>query len=407
VGGSGGAGGTGTGGTGAGGTGGGAGGTGGSGGTGGLGGAGGPMISADHSSYTPGSTITVTYSGLPGNPHDWIALAPAGSPYSTYNAWVYTAGKTSGTATFTAPSNPGSYVARAFLNDSATLLVESASFTVSSGSTIAADKSSYAPASTITATYSGLPGNAHDWIALAPAGSPVSTYIAWVYTGGLTSGTATFTAPSSLGSYVVRAFLNDTATVLAESAPFTISSGSTIATDKSSYAPASTITVTYSGLPGNAHDWIALAPANSAYTTYVAWVYTGGLTSGTATFTAPSGLGSYVVRAFLNDTATLLAESVPFAVSTGSTISTDKATYVSGATVKVTYAGLPGNAHDWIALAPPGSPGTTYVAWVYTGGLTSGTATFTAPSAGSYVARAFLNDTATLLAESATFTVTP
>jgi hypothetical protein len=367
----------------------------------------GPGISTDQSSYAPGSTITVTYSGLPGNPHDWIALASAGAPYGTYVAWVYTGGKTSGAATFTAPSHPGSYVVRAFLNDTLTLLGESASFTVSTSSAITTDKSSYIPGSTITATYSGLPGNAHDWIALAPAGSPASTYLAWVYTGGLTSGTATFTAPGSLGSYVVRAFLDDSLTLLSESVPFTVSTSSTISTDKSSYGPASTITVTYSGLPGNAHDWIALASANAPYANYVAWVYTGGLSSGTATFTAPSSLGSYVVRAFLNDTTTLLAESTWFTVSTGSTISTDKATYASGATVKVTYAGLPGNAHDWIALAPVGSAGTTYVAWVYTGGLTSGTATFTAPSAGSYVARALLNDTATLLAESASFTVTP
>jgi hypothetical protein len=135
-------------------------------------------------------------------------------------------------------------------------------------------------------------------------------------------------------------------------------------------------------------------------------VYTGGKTSGTATFTAPASGGSYVARAFLNDTLTLLAESAPFTVTASSTISTDQSSYGPGATVTVTYAGLPGNAKDWIALAATGSPGTTFLAWVHTGGKTSGTATLTAPlNGGSYVARAFLNDTPTLLAESASFTV--
>ena len=41
-----------------------------------------PSVSTDHPSYQTGSTITVSYAGLPGNYHDWIAIAPAGSPYT-------------------------------------------------------------------------------------------------------------------------------------------------------------------------------------------------------------------------------------------------------------------------------------------------------------------------------------
>jgi hypothetical protein len=317
---------------------------------------------------------------------------------------VYTGGQTSGTATFAAPLNGGPYVARAYLNDTNTLLAESAPFTITSA-TVSTNQSSYAPSTTVTVTYAGLPGNANDWIALAPAGSPATTHLAWMYTGGQTSGTATFTAPLNGGPYVARAYLNDTNTLLAESAPFTITS-STVSTDQSNYAPGAPVTVTYAGLPGNAKDWISIAPAGSPSTTFVAWVYTGGQTSGTATFTAPLTAGSYVARAFLNDAPTLLAESAPFTV-TSPTISTNQSSYAPSSIITVTYAGLPGNAKDWISIAPAGSPETTFVAWVYTGGQTSGTATFAAPvTAGSYVARAFLNDAPTLLAESAPFTVT-
>ena len=123
----------------------------------------------------------------------------------------------------TAPLSGGPYVTRAFLNDTSALLVESASFTIAS-STTSTNQSSYAPGATVTVTYAGLPGNAKDWVALAPAGSPATTHLAWMYTGGQTSGTATFAAPSSGGPYVARAYLNDTNTLLAESASFTISS---------------------------------------------------------------------------------------------------------------------------------------------------------------------------------------
>jgi ABC-type sulfate transport system substrate-binding protein len=85
-------------------------------------------------------------------------------------------------------------------------------------------------------------------------------------------------------------------------------------------------------------------------------------------------------------------------------VSTNASSYATGATVTVSYSGLPGNAHDWIAIAPSGTGNTSYVAWVYTNGQVSGTATFTAPAAWTYVARAFANDTFILLAQSATFT---
>jgi hypothetical protein len=159
-------------------------------------------------------------------------------------------------------------------------------------------------------------------------------------------------------------------------------------------------------LPGNAKDWIAIAPAASANTSYLTFVYTNGQTSGTATFTAP-GAGSYVARAFSDNSFTRLAESAPFIVVAGAaaTISTDLASYPSGGTITVTYTGLPGNAKDWIAIAPAGSDNTSYLDFTYTNGQTSDTATFTAPGTGSYVARAFSDNSFNLAAESTQFTV--
>jgi hypothetical protein len=111
-----------------------------------------------------------------------------------------------------------------------------------------------------------------------------------------------------------------------------------------------------------------------------------------------------VARAFPNNTFTLLVESAAF--TTGPGISTDKLSYAVHDTVTVSYSGLPGNPDDWIGIAPAGSPNTTYLAYVLTNGQTSGTATFFAPAAGRYVARAFPNNTFALLAETASFAVT-
>jgi len=358
-----------------------------------------PTVGTDSLSYDVGARITVTYAGLPGNAKDWIDIAPAGSDNTNHVAWVYSNGRASGTATFIAPA-VGSYVARTFSNDTFTLLAESPAFQVTSP-TVTTDQLAHVPGSTVTVTYAGLPGNARDWIAIAAAGSADTSYIAWVYSNGQTSGSATFTAPAA-GSYVARTFSNDTFTLLAESAPFTVSTP-TISTDQVLYGLTSTVTVTYAGLAGNATDWIALAAAGSANTTYVAWVFTNGQTSGTATFAAPVA-GSYVARAFSTGTYTLLAESPAFETLVR-TVSTDRQVYAPGSTVTVRYAGLAGYAKDWIALAAAGSANTSFVSWVYSNGQTTGTATFTAATAGLYVARTFTNDMFTLVAESLPFTV--
>ncbi len=367
-----------------------------------------PTITTDQSSYEPGTIVTVTYAGMPGYANDWIALAPAGAPNTTYRAYVFTNGQTSGTISFTAPVTAGSYVVRAFPRNTFALLTETAPFTVGSPSVtpvVGTDRSSYVFGTTITVTYSGLPGNLEDSIVLTTAGAANTSVLASVFTNGQTSGTATFTAPAAVGSYVIRAFPNNTYDLFAESAPFAITSGATVSVDQSFYVVGATVTVSYAGLPGNADDWIALAPAGAPNKTYRAYVFTNGQTSGTATFMAPA-VGSYVARAFPHNTFAQLAESPAFTITRAATVSVDQPSYAVGATVTVSYADLPGNADDWIALAPAGAPNKTYRAYAFTKGQTSGTATFTAPAAGSYVVRAFPHNTFALLAESPAFAVT-
>ena len=182
-----------------------------------------------------------------------------------------------------------------------------------------------------------------------------------------------------------------------------------IRTNASSYTTVDTITVTWNGLPANATDWVGLAPAGSPATTVATWVYTGGTIGRSATFSAANlAPGSYVARAFVSDSYTILAESAPFTVAgaTPAGISTNASTYARGQAIVVSWAGLSTSATNWIAYAPSGSPDTTVTRWVYTGGAATGSFAFEGPlAAGTYVARSFSNDTYIKTGESAAFVV--
>jgi hypothetical protein len=78
--------------------------------------------------------------------------------------------------------------------------------------------------------------SATNWIAYAPAGSPDTTVVRWVYTGGQAMGSFTFDGTLA-GSYVARSFISDSYNKSGESAPFTVASGATISTDASTYGP--------------------------------------------------------------------------------------------------------------------------------------------------------------------------
>jgi hypothetical protein len=98
----------------------------------------------------------------------------------------------------------------------------------------------------------------------------------------------------------------------------------------------------------------------------------------------------------------------PLASPQSASVSTDASTYTTSGAITVSWTGLPGNAKDWIGLAPSGAGASTVNKWIYTGGSVADHTVFGGGSlaAGTYVARAFVNDTYTITAESAAFTVT-
>ncbi len=280
----------------------------------------GSPVTTSASTYPANTPITVSWTHLPGNPADWVALSPAGSKYDVVTRWLYTGGQVAGSQVFsTGLVGAGTYVARAYAPNAYYISGESPPFTVTpnAAGTVTTDASTYTTVQTVTVSWSGLPGNQHDWIALAPDGSSDQTFVRWVYTNGAAAGSYAFDAPASAGSYVARAFLNDTYVKLGESAVFMVTTGATatVVTDASSYTTGQTVTVSWTGLPGNQRDWIAIAPNGSSDQTVTQYVYTAGAAAGSFSFQGTLGAGSYVARAFLNDTYAKQAESAAFTVN--------------------------------------------------------------------------------------------
>ena len=259
----------------------------------------------------------------------------------------------------------------------------------------------YSVGSSIGVSWSRLPGNAHDWISIAPVDSDPTTVSRWIYTNGALDGTTSFPAMSR-GKYVARAYLDDSYTILAESA-FTVT-GVSVTVDRAAYLFGAAITVTWDGLPGSSGDFVGISAEGSSPPETIVGYYFGDMPSGSYVFDL-SISGRFVARAWGNDNSiNILAQSDVF--TSGVTLTTTLASYPLGQTIPVEWSLLPGNSlHDWIAIAPQGSPPTTVTTWAYAHGNAAGTHVFWGPPAGTYVARAFSDDSYEMLIESAPFVV--
>jgi hypothetical protein len=172
---------------------------------------------------------------------------------------------------------------------------------------ILARQGSYRLGEELSLSFKHLPGNALDWIAIAPKDSDDITFVSWVYTNGQTDGAVSFSELPP-GVYVARAFENDGWTKLAESAPLFVTTAAKVKTDKSTYAAGEAITVSYSNFSGAQTDWITIVAADTMNESYNEFYYTAGNTMGEMSF---SGLdrGTYEVRGFYNDQWTRIATS--------------------------------------------------------------------------------------------------
>jgi len=209
---------------------------------------------------------------------------------------------------------------------------------------LATDKTDFGPGEAITVRFSGMSGDSQDYVAVALAGSANGSFATYAYTGGVREGTVTLQAPTTPGSYELRAFFREDESVLRASLPITVGGAAplpdvvtppeppaadevvapspddpaadavvALTLDKATYAPGEAITITYTGMFGDPWDYLAIADAGSEIWSRYSHVYTGPR-EGTATLAAPTAPGNYEIRAFFRDDDSILHGMVTFKV---------------------------------------------------------------------------------------------
>ena len=308
----------------------------------------GPRIILDDLSYPDTGAVTVRFQNLPAGSAASIEMLNVAAGYAPYTtAYAQDAASGSVTIELDGQLDPGVYLVRAEVmppdTDESFILHRDLSITAAAAGLVLS-KTDYAPGEMMTVQFTGMSGSDRDYVATAPAGSPPSTYLRYVYTAGTTEGSVTLAAPTEPGNYEMRAFFRDQTNLYRASLPFTVSGGAapdptvapTVETpgvvvppkadapqadgsaslqlDKTSYAPYETITITYSGMSGDPFDYVTTVAAGAPLTAYLQYAYTEGRTEGTATLIAPTEPGSYEVRAFFREDESVLRGSASFTV---------------------------------------------------------------------------------------------
>ena len=399
-----------------------------------------PTLEVSTTSPGPGESVLATVSDGPGNRLDWVALAAVASPFTTNLDWQYlngsrsapATGLTSAQLTFAMPLTPGEYEFRFFADNGYTLLATSPVVSLRSPS-LTVSVTSATAGEWVLVTVSDGPANRLDWLALAAAGSPLTSFLDWQYLNGsrsapatgLTSAQLTFAMPQTPGEYEFRFFENYGYTLLATSPVVTVAPSTTPELEVS---PAS-LSFGSVEVGSSAEQLVTIRNAG------------GGTLTGEATVTGAGfsfvGLGSYSLGAGETASLTVRFEPVDHGEASGAltltgadgatvalsgsgtaepSLAVSSTSVTPGESVLVTVSDGPGNLLDWVALAVVGSPFTTNVDWQYLSGsrsvpatgVTSAQLTFAMPQTpGEYEFRFFENYGYGLLAKSPLVTVAP
>ncbi len=394
-------------------------------------------VTTDRTLYTPSDPVEVCWVGAPGNLTDWVGIAKRALPstelYSYTDVdgnplWDYTDGALSGCATFTTDKVLGQYAARAFENDTYIAFANQDLFTVNfepadpavipSGS-LSADLADFHSGEPIEVTFEGLPGNVHDFIVLAPAGSSTSDpneILWWDYTDGQDSGTRTIFSLLDSGDYVLRAYADNSFSVLVESLTLTVTVDPDLVPKAYSVpvciAPGTPeLYVAYQNTSQGLDAWVGIFDADSASDSFsYVWSYVSGSSEASALFPVASLVeGDYEIR--LLNGRRIVAYSSPLTVSAAcpvASLTADQAWYTVGSPISLSFSGLNGHPHEYVGLLFDGLDPTSglYSPAVSVAPDPSGGVILTATE-GAYRAHAFLDPDGSSLANTAVIPVCP
>lgn len=271
---------------------------------------GGARATLQRSAYPVGYPIPVRFEGMPGHARDYVAITEAGATGIGETRYEFLKGQKDGEIILRPVMKPGSYELRLYFgNDEETGRSDRVRFTTpltitpADPITLTPEASSVPEGRAIRLRYEGLPGNDKDWLSTALAGSKDGDYISYRYTNGATAGEIELPPLMKPGLYEVRVYFDDITSDRTVQAriPIEVTPAPPVrlTLDAAAYAPGARIAVTFSDLPGNQKDWLALGrPGDDGYLSYE---YTGGETSGTQSLSAPDEPGEYEVRAYFDD----------------------------------------------------------------------------------------------------------
>ncbi len=264
----------------------------------------------EQDSYPVGQAIPVRVVGMPGGNNDYVAIAAAGSPGYGELRYEYLRGRKEADITLRPVMKPGNYEVRLFFGNDlernkSDVIRFSTPLTITPALpiTLTPSATTVYEGTAIRIDFAGLPGNDKDWIATAEAGMPDGEYISYEYTNGAKAGSLTLKPLMTAGKYEIRVYFDDLTSdrTVQMRLPIEVTPAPPVVlvVDALTYAPGSTITVSFNSMPGNKKDWFALGRAgDDGYLTYE---YTDGASSGTETFRAPDEPGDYEIRAYFDD----------------------------------------------------------------------------------------------------------
>jgi subtilisin len=314
-----------------------------------------PSLTVNATAVAPSSRVTVTLAHGFGGSSDWLALAAAGSPNTSYVTFTYVGTNVADrTWTVTMPSTPGAYEFRLFLNNTYTRAATSPTVTVDTAVNPLPTVTSLSPAS------AGAGGPSFI-LTVNGSGFLSSSVVRWNGSARPTSFVSSTQLQASIGAADIASPSTAQVTVFSpapgggtsSALPFAINIAPGLAVSATSIAPGGSVTVTLSNGSGGGLDWLAFAQTSAPNTSYISFVYVGaGVTSRTWTVTAPTTPGTYEFRLFLNNgytrastspTVTVQAQASP--VPSVSSLSPNRASAGSAAfTLVVTGTGFVGTS---------------------------------------------------------------
>jgi hypothetical protein len=278
------------------------------------------------------------------------------------------------------------------------------------------DKAAYETGQSLTATWTGGPGNPTDWVGIYQEGQTPGSVgsTLWYYvngtrtaTSGLTDGSVTFANLSlAPGNWVAHFLSNDGYDAITDPVPFAIEgvNFSSFTADASIVSPGTPVILSWVIDPNGQPTPTATLTGGSAPVDVTGLDFIEVTPSVTTTYTLKVG--------------TTATRSVSVAVFTGNSpaFSLSATTLTADIPLSITWSGGPANTTDWIGIYRVGdTPGPiASTLWWYTNGtrtategLASGTVSFPPSLApGEYFAAFFLNDGYSIAFGPVAFTVT-